>query len=49
MFYILLLEPFNLKDTILYFKAPKQNTLREFSNNIYKVERIIKRQRNKNN
>ena len=49
MFYALLLEPFNLKGTILYLKAPKQNTLREFSNNVYKVEYIIKRQRNKNN
>jgi len=49
VFYTLLLEPFNLKGTILYLEAPKQNTLREFSDDVYKVERIIKRQRNKNN
>jgi hypothetical protein len=43
VFYTLLLEPFTKRSVILYLDIPITNTLRSYSNNIYKVNELLNR------
>ena len=45
VFHALLLEPFNQKGLILHLDIPIVDTLREYSNNVYNVNKILKRRR----
>jgi hypothetical protein len=46
VFYAFLLEPYSLNRTILHLEIPIIDTLRENSDNVYKVEKVINRRQN---
>ena len=46
VFHASLLEPFDPKGTIPHPEAPKRDTLREFGDDVYEVERLVDRRRN---
>jgi hypothetical protein len=49
VFYALLLEPFTQKGSILHPLTPIIDTLRNYSDNVYKVEEIVERRKIQDN